>query len=113
MKRLIEAVRHFWNTRMRAIALVSLVGLLGWLLVSTQPAYAKDIQSDAPQERNNAIVKERTRSYEDALDVINNPRGEQKEYIENLREYREENPNEDNIVEEAKDFVEKIIPGKE
>lgn len=112
MKRLIEAARQFLTVRARAVALVGLVGLMGWLLVASQPAYAATSQNVTPQERNNSIAEKRIEAYEDTLEVINDPRGEQKEYQENLKEYREENPSQGGIVEEAKELVEKIVPGK-
>lgn len=118
MKRLIEAARQFLNVRARAVVLVGLVGLTGWLLVANQPAYAaenaKRLTSETPQERNNNIAKSRMKDYEEALDVTNDPRGTQKEYRENLEELRRENSSADEggLIEEAKDLVEKVLPGK-
>lgn len=116
MKSLVETARQFLSARVRAVVLVGLVGLMGWLLVANQPAYATGKAQNfkaTPQERNESIVKERTKDYEEALDVANDPRGEQKEYQENLKEFRRENPDQSGIVEGAKDLVEKVLPGND
>ncbi|HEY9879783.1 MAG TPA: hypothetical protein V6D29_15095 [Leptolyngbyaceae cyanobacterium] len=115
MQRLTKAARQFLSTRVRAIAMVCLAGLLSLLSFANQPAYADDSNrnfSQTPQERNNSIAEKRVDAYEDALDVVNDPRGEQKEYQENLKEYQEENSNQGGLIEDAKEAIEKIIPGK-
>lgn len=112
MQRLIALTQEFFGRRLRSLALAGLVGLVGWLMVAAQPAYAaKSAKASTPVDQ--VMTQEpRDQAYEEALEVIDDPNGVQKAYKENLKQYRQANPNEAGIVDEVKDLVEKITPGK-
>jgi len=112
MQRLITLTQKFFGRRLRSIALAGLVGFMGWLMIASQPAYAaKSAEASTPVDQ--VMTQEpRDQAYEEALEVIDDPNGVQKTYKENLKQYRQANPNQEGIIDEAKDLVDKITPGK-
>ncbi len=112
MQRLIALTQEFFGRRLRSLALASLVGLMGWLMVAPQPAYAaKAAEASTPVDQ--VMTQEpRDQAYEEALEVIDDPNGVQKTYKDNLKQYRQAHPNEEGIVDEVKGLVDKITPGK-
>ncbi len=54
----------------------------------------------------------RDQAYEKAVEVIDNPNGVQKTYEENLKQHRQENPDQKSLIEDAKDLVNKVTGGK-
>ncbi|MGB3200896.1 MAG: hypothetical protein WBA99_08335 [Nodosilinea sp.] len=112
MQRLLTRSRKWFSDRLRAIALVSLIGVMSWLVLASQPAYAADARRESTPTVDQTMAAEpRDQAYDEALEVIDNPNGVQKTYEENLKQYRQENPDQGGIVEGAKDLVEKITPG--
>ncbi|MEA5450056.1 hypothetical protein VB780_15855 [Leptolyngbya sp. CCNP1308] len=105
--------KEFFSRRFRAIALACLVGLMSWLTLATQPAVAANDKGTATPPVDQTLTAEpRDQAYEEAVDVIDNPNGVQKTYEENLKQYRQENPDQKNLVEDAKDLVNKVTGGK-
>jgi hypothetical protein len=111
MQRLIARFREWLSSSLRPIAMVCLAGLISWLMLANQPAYAARVgPSSTPTVDQTMTEEPRDQAYEDALEVIDDPNGVQKTYEENLEQYRQENPDQDGIVEEAKELVDKILP---
>ncbi|MBE9109329.1 hypothetical protein IQ273_07860 [Nodosilinea sp. LEGE 07298] len=113
MQRLITRSREWFSDRLRAIALVSLVGIMGWLMLASQPAYAAEAQrASTPTVDKTMTAEPRDQAYDEALEVIDNPNGVQNTYEENLKQYRQENPDQGGVVAGAKELVEKITPNR-
>jgi hypothetical protein len=111
MQRLITLTQDFLSRRLRSLALAGLVGLMGWLMIASQPAYAAK-SADASTPVDQVMTQEpRDQAYEEALEVIDDPNGVQKTYKDNLKQYRQENPENNGPVESAKDLVKKMTPG--
>ncbi|MGB3312254.1 MAG: hypothetical protein WBG32_22290 [Nodosilinea sp.] len=113
MQRLITRSRKWFSDCLRAIALVSSVGVMSGLMLVSQPAYAATAQgASAPTVDKTMTAEPRDQAYDEAIEVINNPEGVQKTYEENLKQYRQENPDQGGVVEGAKELVEKITPNR-
>ncbi|MBD1875270.1 hypothetical protein H6F75_17450 [Nodosilinea sp. FACHB-131] len=113
MQRLITLSKEVVSRRFRAIALVCLVGLMSWLTLATQPAFAANSKGTATPPVDQKMTEEpRDQAYEEAVEVIDNPNGMQKVYEKNLKQYRQENPDQKSLVEDAKGLVEKVTGGK-
>jgi hypothetical protein len=56
--------------------------------------------------------EDRQAAYEKATEVINEPQGLEKVYEEDLKSFKKENPDENGLIEGAKDLVNKVT-GKE
>ncbi|MBW4483369.1 MAG: hypothetical protein KME14_12575 [Tildeniella torsiva UHER 1998/13D] len=113
MKRPMTLSKEFFSRRFRAIALACLVGLMSWLTLATQPAFAaNDKGTAAPSVDQTLTAEPRDQAYEEAVEVIDNPNGVQKTYEENLKQYRQENPDQKGLVEDAKDLVNKVTGSK-
>ncbi|MBW4461447.1 MAG: hypothetical protein KME47_14600 [Nodosilinea sp. WJT8-NPBG4] len=113
MQRLITLSKEVLSRRFRAIALACLVGLMSWFTLVTQPAFAADNKGTATLPVDQKLTEEpRDQAYEEAVEVIDNPNGVQKTYEENLKQYRQENPDQKSLVEGAKDLVDKVTGSK-
>lgn len=113
MKRLMTLSKELFSRRLRAIALACLVGLMSWLTLATQPAFAANSKGTATPPVDQAMTEEpRDQAYEEAVEVIDDPNGVQKAYEKNLKQYRQENPDQKSLVEDAKDLVDKVTGGK-
>lgn len=113
MKRLMTLSKELFSRRLRAIALACLVGLMSWLTLVTQPAFATNNKGTATPPVDQAMTEEpRDQAYEEAVEVIDDPNGVQKAYEKNLKQYRQENPDQKSLVEDAKDLVDKVTGGK-
>ncbi|MBD2233511.1 hypothetical protein [Phormidium tenue] len=113
MQRLITLSKEVISRRFRAIALVCLVGLMSWLTLATQPAFAANSKATVTPPVDQALTEEpRDQAYEEAVEVIDDPNGVQKNYEENLKQYRQENPDQKSLVDDAKDLVNKVTGGK-
>ncbi|MBD2109009.1 hypothetical protein [Nodosilinea sp. FACHB-13] len=105
--------KKFISRRLRAIALVCLVGLMSWLTLATQPAFAANNKATATPPVDQTMTEEpRDQAYEEAVEVIDDPNGVQKAYEKNLKQYKQENPDQKSLVEGAKDLVEKATGDK-
>ncbi|PSR17699.1 hypothetical protein C8255_11290 [filamentous cyanobacterium CCP3] len=111
--RSITPFREWFSSRLRAIALFGLVGVMSWLMFASQPAYAAEARrTSAPTVDKTMTEEPRDQAYDEALEVIDNPNGVQKTYEENLKQYRQENPDQGGVIEGAKELVEKITPNR-
>ncbi|MFQ4135106.1 hypothetical protein PGN35_002195 [Nodosilinea sp. PGN35] len=113
MKRLTMLSSEFLR-RLRTVTLVCLAGLISWLAIASQPAYAANADRTSAPAVDQAMTQEpRDQAYEEALEVIDDPNGVQKNYQENLKQFRQENPSQkEGLVEEAKGLVDKVTPGR-
>ncbi|MBD2111083.1 MULTISPECIES: hypothetical protein [Cyanophyceae] len=113
MQSLIMLSKEFISRRLRAIALVCLAGLMSWLTLATQPAFAANNRGTATPSVDQTMTEEpRDQAYEEAVEVIDNPNGVQETYEKNLKQYKQENPDQKSLVEGAKDLVEKVTGDK-
>ncbi|WP_156119887.1 hypothetical protein [Leptolyngbya sp. KIOST-1] len=113
MQCLVSRSREWFSDRLRAIALVGLVGLLGWLMLASSPAYAAEARSASTPVDKALTAEPRDQAYDEAVKVIDDPKGVQKTYEENLKQFRQENPDQGSVVEGAKELVGKIKPGRQ
>lgn len=113
MKRPMTLSKEFFGRRLQAIALACLVGLMSWLTLVTQPAFAANNKGTATPPVDQTLTEEpRDQAYEEAVEVIDDPNGVQKAYEKNLKQYRQENPDQKSLVEDAKELVNKATGGK-
>jgi hypothetical protein len=113
MKRFMTLSKESVSRRFRAIALACLVGLISWFTLVTQPAFAANNKGTATPPVDQAMTEEpRDQAYEEAVEVIDDPNGVQKAYEKNLKQYRQENPDQKSLVEDAKELVDKVTGGK-
>lgn len=113
MQRIISAI----GKRVLIIGLMSLLSLSGLFIFGNQPAFAdkKSAESaaiDRAYDLSEAAgfkEEDRQEAYEEATEAVANPKvGLEKIYEEDLKEYKEENPSENVLVEGAKELVEKV-----
>jgi hypothetical protein len=113
MQRIISVI----GKRVLIIGLMSLLSLSGLFLFNNQPALASRTSAaeaaiDRAYDMNEAAgfkEEDRQEAYEEATEAVANPKvGLEKIYKEDLKEYREENPSENVLVEGAKELVEKV-----
>lgn len=95
---------------------ISLLTLSSLFMFDTQPSFAGvslERQPNVPSgveklgqdyQRNTS----RSEAYEKAVNVADDPNGMEKAYEKNLENYKEEHPNDEGLVEKAKDLVEKV-----
>lgn len=91
----------------KSFLVLSLVGLLlsNVFMFSQHPAYAA---SKANQTQiNEPAYETQAESYEEAVEEATNPSKMDQAYEENVKEYREAQPNK-GLVEEAKELVEQV-----
>ncbi|MGB5973546.1 MAG: hypothetical protein WBG38_09505 [Nodosilinea sp.] len=113
MKQLVTRSREWLSRSLNLLAVAGLASVASWLMLVSQPAYAATTLETPTPSVDQVMPKEpRDQAYEEALEVIDNPRGVQKTYQENLKEYRQENPDEGGVIEGAKELVEKITPNR-
>ncbi len=112
MQRLVTLTRDFCDRCLRSLALAGLVSVMSWLMVAPQPAYAASTAETSTPVDQVMAAEPRDQAYEEALEVIDEPNGVQKAYKDNLKQYRQDNPETGGLVEEAKELIEKITPGK-
>ncbi len=111
---MLPTIFSFWQVLRRVILMIVLVGLFnlaGWFIFVNQPSYAA---VSSPKEELNDIRKDLERKnpqemYEEALDVSKDPKmGEQKKYEENLKKYKQENPDQGGLLKGAKELVNQV-----
>lgn len=112
MQRIISAI----GKRLLIIGLMSLF-LSSLFIFNSQPAFASrssaaEAAIDRAYDMNEAAgfrEEDRQEAYEEATEAVANPKvGLEKIYKEDLKEYREENPSDNVLVEGAKELVEKV-----
>jgi len=113
MQRIISAI----GKRVLIIGLMSLLSLSGLFIFGSQPAFASKTSAvegavDRAYDMSEAAgfkEEDRQEAYEEATEAVANPKvGLEKIYEEDLKEYQEENPSENVLVEGAKELVEKV-----
>lgn len=94
---------------------VALLGLLSWtgLFVSTAlPGFAATLNQGASQETvispDGQSYASREEAYDQAIEAANDPEGLEKEYEKDIEIFKQEHPDQMNLVEEAKEVVEKV-----
>ncbi|WP_155523585.1 hypothetical protein [Nodosilinea nodulosa] len=113
MKRFITLAQAWLSRHFQSLAIACLVGLMSGLMLAHQPAAAATAGSTPAATVDKTMSAEpRDQAYDEALEVIDDPKGVQKNYEENLKQYRRENPDQESLAEEAKDLVKKITPGR-
>lgn len=113
MKRFITFAQTWFSCRLQSLAIACLIGLASGLMLVHQPAYAAAGDVSTTRIDETMTAEPRDQAYDEALEVIDDPNGVQKNYEENLKQYRQENPDQESLVEEAKDLVKKITPGRQ
>ncbi len=80
-------------------------------MLSAQPSYA-DMQPDVTVQEDMGSIQQEAESlqkdYDAEASAVSNPKGVEKEYEENLADYRKAHRGENSLVEEAKQLVEKV-----
>lgn len=112
MQRLVILAQEFCDRCLRSLALACLVSIMSWLMVAPQPAYAASTPNTSTPVDQVMAEEPRDQAYEEALEVIDDPNGVQKAYKDNLKQYRKDNPETRGLVEETKELIEKVTPGK-
>lgn len=118
MQQILSTIGHFFAKRVVIFGLMSLLSLSGLWIVSSQPALAvKALSSEESIDRaytySDALGlqgEDRQAAYDEAAQAVQeNPKeGIEKIYEEDLKEFKQENPNENSLLEEAKELVEKV-----
>jgi hypothetical protein len=124
MQRIFSAIGQAFAKRILLFTLMSLLSLSGLFVFANQPALA-DKPLNSPSKAEETIDRaytfseatglkeeDRQEAYEEATEALNDPKGLDKIYEEDLKEFRKENPGENGLVEGAKDLVDKVT-GKE
>jgi hypothetical protein len=103
--------------RVLIVSLMSLLSFSGLFIFSSQPAFADQkaaaeaaiTRADDLSEASELKEEDRQEAYEEATEAVANPKvGLEKIYEEDLKEYKEENPSKNVLVEGAKELVEKV-----
>ncbi|HEY9741763.1 MAG TPA: hypothetical protein V6C90_14840 [Coleofasciculaceae cyanobacterium] len=126
MQQIFSAIGQAFGKRIVIFGLMSLLGLSSLFVFANQPALAgKPLNSPsqaevtidrayAMSEATELREEERQEAYEEATEAVNEPKGTglEKIYEEDLKEFKQENSDENGLVEGAKDLLEKVT-GKE
>jgi hypothetical protein len=96
----------------KSILVTVLVGLMGWLSFSfvVEPAYAavsNQNKIEPSLNLENQSIETREKAYEQEVNIGNTPEDLEKQYEKNLQEYREQNPDEGGLVDQAKGLLDK------
>jgi hypothetical protein len=124
MQRMFSVIGQAFVKRVLIVGLMSLLSLSGLFIFANQPALA-DKPLNRPSQAEEVIDRaytmseatglreeDRQEAYEEAAEAINDPKGLDKIYDEDLKAFRKENPGENGLLEGAKDLVDKVT-GKE
>lgn len=118
MQRILSTIGQAFAKRILILGLVSLLSLSGLFMFSNQPALADKALS--PEEKidraytyNEAAglqEEDRQAAYDAAAQAVQeDPKvGIEKIYEEDLKEFKKENPDENGLLEGAKELVEKV-----
>ena len=94
---------------------VLVVGLMGWTGLFT-PAYAEvSLQppgSEAVISPDGEQYANREEAYKKAVEAAKDPNGLDKEYKKDLKIFKKENPDQENLIEKAEAAVEKVVGNK-
>ncbi|HEY9693801.1 MAG TPA: hypothetical protein V6D15_16470 [Oculatellaceae cyanobacterium] len=104
MKNILSTIGQVFRKSFLVLSLVSLL-LSNVLIFSQHPAYAAS-KANQTQQTEPAYVTE-AESYEEAVQEAQNPSKMDKAYAENVKEYKEVQPDK-GLIEEAKELVEQV-----
>ena len=118
MQRMFSALGRVIVKRILLVGLLGLLGLSGLFIFANQPALAdKPLQleekfdsayllSEAPEVQE----EQRQEAYEEAVEAVSDDpkQGLEEIYEEDLKDYREENPDKKGLVEGAKNLVDQV-----
>jgi hypothetical protein len=119
MQRIFSAIGEALAKRLLIFGLISLLNLSGLFVFANQPALA-DVPSRRPSEEaidraytmseaTGLREEARQEAYDEAAEAINDPRGLDKIYNEDLKAFKQETSDENGgLLEGAKDLVDKI-----
>lgn len=120
MQRIFSAIGQAFAKRILVLGLMSLLSLSGLFVFANQPAWAdkplnRPSQSEAAIDRAYTLSEgtglkeeDRQEAYEEATEALNDPKGLDKIYEEDLKEFKKENPDQTGLVEGAKKVVDKV-----
>lgn len=120
MQQIFSAIGQAFAKRILVLGLMSLLSLSSLFIFANQPAWAdkplnRPSQSEAAIDRAYTLsegtgLKEEDRqaAYDEATDALNDPKGLDKIYEEDLKEFKKENPGQTGLVEGAKKVVDKV-----
>lgn len=96
----------------KSILATVLVGLISWLSFSVivEPAQATVSNQSRTQSSlnlENQSIEDREKAYEQEVKIGDKPEDLEKQYEKNLQEYRQQNPDEGGLVDQAKGLLEK------
>ncbi len=124
MQQMFSVIGQAFVKRVLIVGLMSLLSLSGLFIFANQPALA-DKPLNRPSQAEEVIDRaytmseatglreeDRQEAYEEAAEAINDPKGLDKIYDEDLKAFRKENPGENGLLEGAKELVDKVT-GKE
>lgn len=128
MQRFFSAIRQAFHKNVLLLGLISLLSLSSLFIFAQQSALAaSNLQADEvidraytlseatglkEEDRQAAQQKERQSAYEEATKAINDPKGLDKIYEEDLENYKEETQQDQGLVKGAKDLI-KNVTGKD
>lgn len=109
MRRLLSTLKDVFGKGMYVLALVVLLNVAGWMMAPASYAVPSSSDSSLTQTNNQESAESREEAYEEAQEVVNDPkRGVEKEYEKNRDEYFQEHPGEGGVVQGAKNLVDKV-----
>jgi hypothetical protein len=122
MQRIFSIIGQAFGKRILIFGLMSLLSLSGLFIFVNQPALAdKPLQAQEKIDRAYTMSEatglreeDRQEAYDEAIEEISeDPKeGLEKIYEEDFKAYKKENPDENGLLEGAKDLVDKVT-GKE
>jgi hypothetical protein len=122
MQRIFSIIGQAFGKRILIFGLMSLLSLSGLFIFANQPAFAdKPLQAQEKIDRAYTMSEatglreeDRQEAYDEAIEAVSeDPKeGLEKIYEEDFKAYKKENPDENGLLEGAKDLVDKVT-GKE
>lgn len=115
MQRILSTIGQAFAKRILILGLVSLLSLSGLFMFTNQPALADKALSSIDRaysysEATGLQEEDRQAAYDAAAQAVQeDPKvGIEKIYEEDLKEFKKENPDENGLLEGAKELVEKV-----
>ncbi|NDJ18527.1 hypothetical protein [Myxacorys almedinensis] len=112
MKGLLSALRQ---SIYRGV-LVAVIGLLSWVGMSAiavesslaSPTAKQAVGQEEVISPDSESYGSREEAYDKAVEAVNNPQGVEKAYEKDLKIFKQENPEQNTIVDSAKEAVKKV-----
>ncbi|MBW4577807.1 MAG: hypothetical protein KME08_21465 [Aphanothece sp. CMT-3BRIN-NPC111] len=111
MQHILSVVGQAFRKTILILSLISLLGLSNSFIFASQPAYAAKLTPEEKIDRAHnysGAAGIREESYEEEVEEAKSPAKMEKAYEEDLKEYRESQPDKGGLVEGAKELVEKV-----